>query len=396
MFIDSSLDLRNDTRILIKAANAKHDDTPLFGVFHRPYDTYPYIVCDNGVTYFTDNHGFEARQELDGQPQRVHIAWSLPLPNLADDKIIGFYHAVKSIADHIGRERYYQHPAMFYIDEMNDQIAQARLVYSTSAPHSSPEPADGVEEFEVLQGQMVSASYPIFLDKSKLPEMIQSGDLILTSDISCTTHPETENTAEIVVTHPEMTVILGRGITFDKVEHYIPTPAATEVNDPRFISSFNRGFRTATASDHQYAIAKARSYHEPNVALVIATPHDDDTCDVTPVTHLGIEMFQLDDLVDHFDREKLEPGLYLFKDAKFHAWSHQSSEGTEYDTELEGTYILATESDLAMFDMTIEALGEELSHYLVPEAERETTDFAALARTQFLSPELETASALTI
>jgi hypothetical protein len=402
MFIDSGLDLRNDTRILVKAANAKHADTPLFGVFHRPDDTFPYIVCDNGVTYYTANQGFEARQELDGQPQRVHVAWSLPLPNLADDEIIPFYHSVKSIADHIQKERYYQHPALFYIDEVNDQFAQARLVYSTVAPHRSPEPADGVEEFEVLHGQMVSASYPILLDKTKLPEMIQIGDLILTSDISCTTYPETEDAAEVVVTHPEMTVILGRGISFDEVERYIPTPAAKETNDPRFISSFNRGFRTATASDHQYQIAKARSHHEPNVALVLATPHDDITCDVMPVAHLGIEMFQLDDLVvrsclcDHFDRDRLEPGLYLFKEAKFHAWSHQSSEGTEYDTELEGTYVPATEADLAMFDMTIKALGEELSHYLVPEAERDDTDFIALARSQFLSSEMEASSALTI
>jgi hypothetical protein len=396
MFIDSALDLRNDTRILIKAPNAKHDDTPLFGWFHRPYDTYPHIICDNGVTYYTANQGFEARQELDGQPHRVHVAWSLPLPNLADDEIISFYQSVKSIADHMGKERYYQHPAMFYIDGITEQFAQARLVYSTSASDRSPEPADGVEEFEILQGQMVSSSYLVSLDKSKLPESIRPGDLVLTSDFSCTTYPATDDTAEIVVTHPEMTVFLGRDLTFEQVANYIPTPAASEVNDPRFISSFNRGFHTATASDHQHAIAKARSCHEPNIALVIATPYDDDLCDIAPIVSLGIEMFQLDDLADHFDQQKLEPGLYLFKDAKFHAWSHQTWEGTEYDTELEGTYGPATEADLAIFDLTIEDLGEELSHFLMDGPARANADFVSLARSQFRSAEPETILTPTI
>lgn len=394
MIINSSFDLRNGSRILVSDAKAKHGDDPMFGVYFRPSDILPYIECENGMTYRASDHGYDASEAMDGIPKRVFVAWSLPLPDLPDPEIIAFYHNVKVIADHIQKTRYYQHPALFYIDAIDGDVAQAKLVYSMFVdPSSSGPDSDGekIEELEEYFGPVVAANYPIMISTKELPEGVAPGSLVLTNDFSCKTFPATAETAERVMTSPEVCVELARNISFSDLHHYIPYKTRPHGQDEAHavITIRQSGFPTATVGDHLDQIDMARSRHEPDVALVLAVDEGKRGCTMVPISHLGIQMFQLDDLRDHFDDRMIEPGLWLFKNARFHAWSYETDCGREYDTALDGTYVRATEADLDLFGLTLEDVGREAAEYLFSEEEVASLDFVSVARSQFLAPAVE-------
>ncbi len=399
MYVDSDFYLRADARILIKDASAKHDDDPMFGVFHAPRDGYPYVVCDNGLTYRTRNHGYETNEEVEGQPKRVVVAWSLPLPQLADNQTIAFYHKVVAVAEASKRASYGRYPAFFYVETVNDDVAEAKLVYSKFASHRRANDFDVADEHEVVIDRLVVADYPIYIDRKSLPAELKPKSLILTNEFSCWSNSPVESADERVTTTVGYVEILVEDLPLSELQRYIPSYRPSEENADTYLQ---RGFKpaclsTACVANHYFEIDKARACNQPNIALVWADPYGDVECDMNPIIHRGIEMYQLDDLSTYFRREKFEPGFYLFKDAKFSAWSYATPDGTEWDTDLGGTYVRASEADLALFGVTLQDVADILADYYSDE-DRSKMDFVALAHGMFFTsePELGPATVMTI
>lgn len=162
---------------------------------------------------------------------------------------------------------------------------------------------------------------------------------------------------------------LARGLSEDEILSYIPA-LNFKYEDKESIlfkmPAFTRSSITVgTLEDYEHYAAIARSRLEPDLAIVVCIPDDNNKPYLVVLFQSGFQLFGVYDLADHLDVDDISVGAWAFHCPKIHSgYSHSYDYGDEYYFEVSGDFFPLTDADLALLEFDINELGEHIIEYL--------------------------------
>lgn len=312
------------------------------------------IVTEDGKLYINDGYGSLRSSEKPGD--NIFISWSGPFPDLADQDIITYYSTLKSISRNL---RNSHDPALLvYVTEISGELTKGKLIQTV---HSDTRYGnDFLDRKHQKVGHVIVSEGDVRISTKTLPEGISPGDLVISSDFSCVAEVQ-EGSSVTYLMALEYSSVLGNAQTVEGLGAIIPDDTSSEtVSDPSLLSVQYQSFNVMSIEDVRYQEMVALSRTEPDLGVFISTPDETGRCYLSYVDGTGIQLFghHYHDIVDVLKVDCPPQGVWALTEPKYWAGPHHSEGGTEWDEELNGTFIPATKDHLDQIGVSVGALGE--------------------------------------
>lgn len=315
----------------------------------------------SGIFCAVDKHGAEftatyGSQNLkkQGDPNNWWPMWTLPLPKLPEKETLAYIAA-------LSRSTGYDAPILLHVREIGSEHAVARLVFSRHDEGRLPGDFTIADEEGMAipftwseTGTALVMDQDVLVPVEELPEGCGALDLLTSNQFRC----EVEDGKLITHVHRGnhcSPLIIGRTVEPASLQDFVPYREAS--GDGRFARST---MKLVDPFDFACEAENAETRTHPDEALVLwfqpedAKP-DDTACHV--LGHTGYVFHVTDSIEDQFYGNGVEPGVWIFRNAKF--WSYESYEG-ERDWGIDGDWEPATLADLDRFGYTAESLTVEI------------------------------------
>ena len=351
------------------------------------------LLTEDGFVYEKQEHG--AYKRVDSSDDNLSIAWAGPFPALTDVEIVQYYGKLSQV------ERLRRHsfnPALLvHLTSISNDGVRGRIVEGIEnlARHGREDD----ESNRIVMQHLVVSGTEINLATSTLPDGIEMGDVLISSDFFCEASVNDNKSLTYVVTL-ENPFVLGNAPKTEQLLSLIPDSTSTARSSEYEKLGFTfQSFDIMSAGDVRYQEDAARAKTEPDLGLFLSVPDENGECYPAFLTGTGIHLFghSLRSVEDLLETPCPPQGVWAYENPHFWAGATQTDIGPEWSEELSGSFVPATPDHLAQLGYSMDELGEAILEYMLDNRHDISGDPVHVAHAWMeLAPAYENEQALTI
>jgi hypothetical protein len=312
------------------------------------------LVTNDGNLYV--NKGYGTFENTSSPGDRTSVSWSGPFPELPDEEILKYHKTLNFVQYNLRNEH---DPALLiHLTDVVGDVARGKLIQTVN---SETRYGDDVQNTgNQTLGHIIISEDDVSIVSTSLPAESAIGDLVIASGFSCLAEKH-DNGLLFYVMSLEHSATLGHSDTLDGLLKIIPDDTVEERASPLslLLGFKDQSFKVMSIEDVRYQELAAKARTETNLGLFISTPDEHGECYLSYVDGIGIHLFgHSGNIVDVLKTECPPQGVWALTDPQYWAGPHHSDSGTEWDEELNGTFVPATADHLDQIGVSVGALGE--------------------------------------
>lgn len=351
------------------------------------------LIAQDGRVY--DNHGYGAFKTAEGVGGTLAVAWAGPFPNLSDNEIAQYYEKLVQVER--GR-RHSSNPALIIqLTDVAGNHVHGRIIEGIDSLPRHGREDDDLNRTVISHIAVIGGG--ISVSSAGLPDGLQVGDLLISSDFSCDATVNSDKPISYIVTL-ENPIVLGNAMTTEQLLSLIPdNTSAARPHEYEKLGFTFQSFDIMSAGDVRYQEDAARAKTEPDLGLFLSLPDEKGNCYPVFLTGTGIQLFGhslygVEDLL----RTPCPPqGVWAFENPQFWAGASQTDIGPEWSQELNGIFVPATSEHIELLGYSMGELGEAILENMRDNRHDINGDPSQVASAWLeLAPSYESQAALTL